>query len=86
MPTNKFAASLSGNYTGSMFVPHEAGDGMEGIDRFSKVNTTEKTPSFFEINTKLSYTFSIYKSIQLELIAGVQNIRTPDPINSICLI
>ncbi len=74
MPINKFAASLSGNYTGRMFVPHEAGYGVEGVDRFSTVNTTEKTSSFFEINTKLSYTFSIYQNIQLELNAGVQNI------------
>ena len=74
MPIKKFAASLSGNYTGSMFVPHEAGYGVEGADRFSAVNTTVKTSTFFEVNTKLSYTFSIYQNIQLELNAGVQNI------------
>ena len=73
-PLRKFAISLSGNYTGSMLVPHEAGAGVEGVNRFSKVNITEKSPSFFELNTKLSYTFPIYKSIQLELNAGVQNI------------
>ena len=74
MPNRKFAASLSGNYTGSMFVPHEAGFGVEGVDRFSKVNITEKTSTFFELNTKISYTFSIYQNINLELNAGVQNI------------
>lgn len=73
-PIKKFAASLSGNFTGSMLVPHEAGDGIEGIDRFSKVNITERSPQFFELNTKLSYTFPIYHHIQLELNAGVQNI------------
>jgi outer membrane receptor for ferrienterochelin and colicins len=73
-PVKKFAASLSGNYTGSMLVPHEAGKGVEGIHRFSKVNITEKSPSFFEINTKLSYTFPIYEYIMLELNAGIQNI------------
>ena len=56
-----------------MFVPHEAGYGIKGIDRFSAVNTTEKTSSFFEVNTKLSYTFSIYQNIILELNAGIQN-------------
>ncbi|MDD4605575.1 MAG: TonB-dependent receptor [Dysgonamonadaceae bacterium] len=73
-PVKKFAASLSGNYTGSMLVPHEAGKGVEGVHRFSKVNITEKSPSFFEINTKLSYTFPIYEYIMLELNAGIQNI------------
>ena len=73
-PVKKFAVSLSGNYTGSMLVPHEAGEGVEGVDRFSKVNITEKSPSFFELNTKLSYKFDIFKNIQLELNAGVQNI------------
>lgn len=73
-PVNKFAVSLSGNYTGSMLVPHEAGEGVEGIDEFSKVNITEESPSFFELNTKLSYKFEVFKNIELELNAGVQNI------------
>ena len=73
-PTKKFSASLSGNYTGKMLVPHEAGEGVEGADRFSKVNITEESPSFFELNTKLSYYFTIYDHFQLELNAGVQNI------------
>ena len=73
-PVKKFSASLSGNYTGSMLVPHEAGDGIEGIDKFSKVNITEESPTFFELNTKLSYTIDLYNNIQLELNAGVQNI------------
>ncbi len=73
-PVKKFTTSLSGNYTGSMLVPHEAGEGVEGVDRFSKVNITEKSPSFFELNTKVSYTFTINEYLQLELNAGVQNI------------
>ena len=73
-PVKKFSASLSGNYTGSMLVPHEAGEGVEGVDRFSKINITEESPSFFELNTKLSYTIDVFKNIQLELNAGVQNI------------
>ncbi len=73
-PIKKFAVSLSGNYTGSMLVPHEAGAGVEGVDRFSKVNITEESPTFFELNTKLSYTFEILKDIDLEVNAGVQNI------------
>ncbi|NLZ95569.1 MAG: TonB-dependent receptor, partial [Bacteroidales bacterium] len=73
-PTQKFAANLSGNYTGSMLVPHDAGFGVEGVDRFSKVNITKESPSFFELNTKFAYTFDFYKESQLELNAGVQNI------------
>lgn len=73
-PIKKFSVSLSGNYTGSMLVPHEAGEGVEGVDKFSKVNITEESPTFFELNTKLSYTIDIFKNIQLELNAGVQNI------------
>lgn len=73
-PTKQISATLSGNHTGSMLVPHEAGFGVEGKDRFSKVNITEKTPSFFELNTKISYTFNIQNDTKLELNAGVQNI------------
>ena len=73
-PVKKFAISLSGNYTGSMLVPHEAGEGVEGVDRFSKVNITEESSSFFELNTKLSYKFDVFKNVELELNGGVQNI------------
>lgn len=72
-PVNRLSVSLSGNYTGSMLVPHEAGFGVEGKDRFSRVNITEESPSFFELNTKLAYTFNLYYDTQLELNAGVQN-------------
>ena len=73
-PVKKFSASLSGNYTGSMLVPHNAGEGVEGVDRFSKVFVTKESSSFFELNTKVSYNLAIYKNINLELNAGVQNI------------
>lgn len=66
MPTKRFNTSLSGTYTGSMYVPHEAGV----IER----NRTEKSPSFFDMNWKFSYRFPIQKSAELELNAGVQNI------------
>ena len=72
-PVNRLSVSLSGNYTGSMLVPHEAGFGVEGKDRFSRVNITEESPSFFELNTKIAYTFNLYYDTQLELNAGVQN-------------
>jgi outer membrane receptor for ferrienterochelin and colicins len=73
-PGDHFSVSLSGNYTGSMLVPHEAGFGREGTDRFSTVNITEVSPSFFELHTKVSYTFVLYDDTKLQLNAGLQNI------------
>lgn len=73
-PNDKFSTSLSGNYTGSMLVPHDAGFGVEGVDKFSPVYITKESPSFFELNTKIAYTIDIYNDTQLELNAGIQNI------------
>lgn len=73
-PTRPFSASISGNYTDSMLVPHEAGSGVEGTDRFSPVNITERSPSFFELNAKISYNINVYNDTQLQLNAGIQNI------------
>lgn len=65
-PSKRFNTTLSGTYTGSMYVPHEAG--------VIEKNRTEKSDSFFDLNYKAAYVFPIYKSISLELNAGVQNI------------
>lgn len=73
-PTDKLSASLSGNYTGSMLVPHDAGFGVEGVDRFSPVNITKESPQFFELNTKIAYIINIYNDVQVEINSGVQNI------------
>lgn len=73
-PTDQLSASLSGNYTGSMLVPHDAGFGVEGVDRFSPVNITKESPAFFELNTKIAYTVDIYNDTKLELNTGIQNI------------
>lgn len=66
MPTKRFNSSLSGTYTGKMYVPHEAG--------VIEKNRTERTPSFFDVSWKVSYSFPIYKSTTLEVNAGIQNI------------
>ena len=34
----------------------------------------EKTPDFFDLNMKVAYDFPLYKSVTLQLNAGVQNI------------
>jgi outer membrane receptor for ferrienterochelin and colicins len=73
-PVKPLAVTLSGNYTGSMLVPHCAGEGVEGVDKFSKINVTEKSPSFFETNLRLAYTFKLNGEIELQLNGGVQNI------------
>ena len=63
---NKFVAAISGTYTGSMLVQHFAGY----IDSDREVTT----PSFFDMNIKLSYDFELSRNIILQLNAGVQNI------------
>ena len=73
-PIKPITVTLSGNYTGSMLVPHSAGDGVDGVDKFSKINITEKSPSFFETNLRLAYTFKLNREIELQLNGGVQNI------------
>ena len=73
-PIQPFSATLSGNYTGRMYVPHLAGYGVEGVDQFSTVYLTERSPSFFDINLRLAYNFKLNSNTTLQLNAGVQNI------------
>lgn len=65
-PLKALTVALSGTYTGSMLVEHKAGY----IDKDIAV----KTPEFFELNLKASYDFSIYKNIDLQVNAGIQNL------------
>lgn len=65
-PTKRLNMSLSGTYTGSMLVPHEAG--------VIEKNRTDKSSSFFDANWKIGYEFPLYKSTNLEINAGVKNI------------
>lgn len=66
MASKRFNTSISGTYTGKMYVPHEAG--------VIKKNKTERTRSFCDVSWKVSYSFPIYKSSTLEFNAGIQNI------------
>ena len=61
-----FNVSLTGTYTGSMLVQHFAGY----IPNDIQVNT----PSFFDLNLKLSYDFKLNGSAKLQVNGGVQNI------------
>ena len=65
-PIKRFTASLSGTYTGSMLVQHLAG--------YIPEDREEKTRDFFDLNLKLAYDFPIFKSVTLQVNAGVQNI------------
>lgn len=71
--TKHFTSSLSGNYTGSMWVPHFAGGQLEDgsvIDQESLL----KSENFYVLNLKLAYNFSLNKELNMELTAGVNNI------------
>lgn len=65
-PLQSLTLSLSGTYTGNMLVEHHKG--------YIKENRTEKTPDFFDMGFKAAYDFKLYKSITLQVNAGVQNI------------
>lgn len=66
-PVRNFTADLSGTCTGSMLVQHMAGSGV-GQD------VAVSTPSFFDMNIRLSYDVRIYKEITMQLYGGVQNL------------
>jgi outer membrane receptor for ferrienterochelin and colicins len=65
-PTKRFSAHLTGTYTGSMKVPHFEG--------YIEADAIETTPSFLDINLKISYDFKLAQQSKLRLEAGVQNI------------
>lgn len=65
-PIRPLTIALSGTYTGSMLVEHHSG--------YIAKNRTETTPDFMDIGLKVSYGFKLYKSIDLQINAGVQNL------------
>ena len=65
-PFRQMTLALTGTYTGSMLIEHHKG--------FLEENRTEQTPAFWDINFKMTYDFRIFRSISLQLNAGVQNI------------
>ena len=62
-PARRLDLSLSGIYTGRMYVPH-----------FSEQDEMTHTPRFLELSAKAAYTFSLGRSLSLELNCGLQNI------------
>ncbi len=75
-PFRNFDASLSGIYTGRMYVPHYAPTDLpeELKGQYIVKDEMVHTPDFFELNLKLNYTFILKDHIKLQLNAGVQNI------------
>ncbi|ETN94516.1 TonB-dependent receptor [Zhouia amylolytica] len=65
-PVQKWENSISGVYTGGMYVPHMAG--------YIDSDRLEETPSFFELNIRTAYTFDLANHFQLQINGGIQNI------------
>ena len=65
-PVKQLTLALTGTYTGSMLIEHHAGM----IER----NVTVRTPDFWDMGLKVAYDFRLYKSFNLQLNAGAQNI------------
>lgn len=65
-PIPPLTVALSGTYTGSMLVEHHKG--------YISENRTEKTCKFMDVGLKVGYDFKLYKSINLQVNAGVQNL------------
>ncbi len=67
-PVRPVTLSLSGTYTGDMLVQHRAGAGNIPVDM------NVETPDFFDINFKAVYKFKLYRGIEMDICAGIQNI------------
>ena len=66
-PVKDFSASLSGTYTGHMLVQHVKSSG-------TPVDLAVKTPTFMDVNVKLSYDFHLFRATLLQLYGGIQNV------------
>ena len=72
-PLKNFKIDLSGNYMGKMYVEHYAG-GMLPDGSTLAEDRIERTNPFFDLGLKLSYDFKVWKTIGLQVNAGVRNI------------
>lgn len=77
-PFSRFECSLSGVYTGRMYVPHfapapeDVPDGYEYDYPVSDI--LYRTPSFFELGFKVSYTVPLSGKLRMQIGAGVKNL------------
>lgn len=65
-PQSPFSIAVSGTYTGSMYIPHLAG--------YIENDELKKTPQFFDMTTKIAYSFKLNAYNKAEISCGVQNI------------
>lgn len=67
LPIKPLSIALSGTYTGAMLIPHEVVPGY--LEKPITVNTRD----FWDVGLKVAYDFKLYKSVNLQANAGVQN-------------
>ncbi|MDY3068818.1 MAG: TonB-dependent receptor [Parabacteroides sp.] len=65
-PVKRLSLALTGTYTGSMLVQHNAG--------YIEADRDDETPDFLDMNVKVAYDIPIYKTVTLQVNAGVKNI------------
>ena len=65
-PLKDLTLSLTGTYTGSMLIEHNAG--------MIEKNLTVETPGFWDMGFKTAYDLKMHGNVSLQLNAGVQNI------------
>ncbi len=65
--TPKLTAMLTGTFTGPMTVQHLAGSGTE-------TDLAVRTESFFDASLKLTYCFTLFKMVDVDVSAGISNI------------
>lgn len=65
-PVKRLSLALTGTYTGSMLVQHNAG--------YIEVDRDDETPDFLDMSVKVAYDIPIYKTVTLQVNAGVKNI------------
>ncbi|WP_346855668.1 TonB-dependent receptor [uncultured Draconibacterium sp.] len=71
-PTQRFSASLSGVYTGTMLVPHY---GLAGDAGTIDEDVLFESPAFMETNIKLGYTINLKRiDSSIEFFGGVSNL------------
>lgn len=65
-PVKRLSLALTGTYTGSMLVQHNAG--------YIEADRDDETPDFLDMSVKVAYDIPIYKTVTLQVNAGVKNI------------
>lgn len=77
-PFTRFKCSLSGVYTGRMYVPHFAPapeDIPEGYEwSYPERDIMFRSPSFFELGLKATYTLPLSGKLRMQIGAGIKNI------------